>query len=79
MAALIFKLELLGNKPELGNDHAATFATVAALLVTFSTTGDFQRKWQTNRIAASAMENLAYDRIKPSASINMDAILIHIQ
>jgi hypothetical protein len=79
IAALILKLELLGNHIKLKNDLAALLATFAALLVTLSTTGDFQRKWQANRIAAAEMENLAYELARPSAATNLDAILTRIQ
>ncbi len=79
VAALVLKLELLGDQPRLRNDLAASLATVAALLVTLSTTGDFQRKWQANRIAAAAMENLAYELARPSAASNLDAVLTRIQ
>lgn len=79
MSALLLKLELLGDRPKLRNDLAASLATVAALLVTLSTTGDFQRKWNANRMAAAAMENLAYDLVRPAAATNLDAILTRIQ
>lgn len=36
-------------------------AVAAALLVTISTSGDFQRKWQANRTAAAELERAAYD------------------
>lgn len=35
-------------------------AVGAALLITVSTSGDFQRKWQANRIAAAELERLGY-------------------
>ncbi len=79
MAALILKLEWLEARPKLRNDLAASMATVAALLVTLSTTGDFQRKWHANRAAATAMENLAYELARPSAATNPDAVLTRIQ
>lgn len=79
MAALILKLELLGNRPRLRNDLAATMATVAALLVTLSTTGDFQRKWQANRMAAAEVANLAYELTRPSSATNLDAVVTRIQ
>jgi hypothetical protein len=78
-AALILKLELLGDHLKLKNDLAALLATLAALLVTLSTTGDFQQKWQANRIAAAEMENFAYELARPSAATNLDAILTRIQ
>ena len=31
------------------------------LLITISTSGDFQRKWHANRVAASELERTAYD------------------
>ena len=79
MAALFLKLEVLVSRPKLRNDLAASLATVAALLVTLSTTGDFHRKWQANRLAAAEMENLAYELVRPSAPTNLDAILTRIQ
>jgi hypothetical protein len=79
VAALILKLELLGGRPKLRNDLAASFATLAALLITLSTIGDFQRKWQANRIAAAEMENLAYELTRPSSATHLDAILTRIQ
>jgi len=79
LAALFLKLEVLRDSPKLRTDIAASLATVAALLVTLSTTGDFQRKWQANRGAAGEMENLAYELIRPSAVTNLDAIVTRIQ
>jgi hypothetical protein len=79
MAALILKFELLSDRPKLKNDLAASLATVAALLVTLSTTGDFQRKWHANRMAASAMENLAYELARTTPTMNLDSILTRIQ
>ena len=79
LAALILKLELLANRPHLRNDLSATLATFAALLVTLSTTGNFQQKWQANRIAAAEMENLTYELSRSTASTDIDAILSHIQ
>jgi hypothetical protein len=35
----------------------------AALLITLVTVGDFQKKWRANRLAATQMENLAYEFI----------------
>jgi len=79
MTGLFLKLEILASQPKVRNDLAAAMATFAALLVTLSTTGDFQRKWQANRAAAAAMENLAYELVRPAAAINLDAILTRIQ
>jgi hypothetical protein len=79
MAALFLKLEILLERQKLRNDLAAVLATVAALLVTLSTTGDFQRKWQANRIAASAMQNLVVDLARKTAKHDTDAILARYQ
>lgn len=77
LAGLLLKLEVLGSWPRLRNDLAASLAVLAALLVTLSTTGDFQRKWQANRIAAASMENLAYELLRPSA--DRDGVVGKIQ
>src|SRR5438874_430584 len=55
LAGVLLKLDLLASHQSLRNDLAATFAALAALFITLSTVGDFQRKWQANRTAASAM------------------------
>lgn len=79
LAALVLKLEILDSQPKIRNDLAAAMATIAALLVTLSTTGDFQRKWQANRTAAAAMENLAYELVRPTAALNLNTLLTRIQ
>lgn len=79
LAALLLKLDVLGAWPRLRNDLAAGFATLAALLVTLSTSGNFQAKWQANRLAASAMENLAYELIRPHSSVSLDEVVARIQ
>lgn len=79
LAGVVLKLESLAKRPALKNDLAASFAAIAALLITLSTVGDFQRKWQANRIAASAMENLAYELLKPERVTDRNAILERIQ
>jgi len=43
LAGLLLKLEVLSSWPRLRNDLAASLALLAALLVTLSTTGDFQQ------------------------------------
>jgi hypothetical protein len=63
LAGAIIKMDFLKDK-FWKNDVAAIFAVTAAILGVISTTGDFQRKWQANRLAASGMENLAYDLLK---------------
>lgn len=63
LAGAIIKMDFLEAKV-WKNDVAAIFAVTAAILGVISTTGDFQRKWQANRLAASGMENLAYELLK---------------
>lgn len=70
LAGVVLKLDILKDRPALKNDSAAALAAIAALLVTLSTSGDFQRKWQSNRIAADAMENLSYDLLKADKSLD---------
>jgi len=60
MAGLILKLETMTNE-RAKKDLAAGFAVAAALLITISTGGDFQRKWQANRIAAAELERTGYE------------------
>jgi signal transduction histidine kinase len=59
-AALVLKIETLGWTDAARKDLAAALAFVAALTVSVSTTGDFQRKWQANRLAAAQFERLGY-------------------
>ena len=79
MAGLLLKLELLQRWPKLKNDLAAISAMLAALLITLSTVGDFQRKWQANRVAASAMENLAYELINAKTPQDLERAITEIQ
>jgi hypothetical protein len=78
LAGLVLKLELLQTWPRFRNDLAATAAMLAALLITLSTTGDFQRKWQANRMAAAAMENLAYELVTLKTA-DLNAVIVEIQ
>jgi hypothetical protein len=61
MAAFVLKLECFPNRPDRKKDLAALGATIAAVLITLSTVGNFQQKWQANRLAATAMQNLVYE------------------
>ncbi len=61
LAALVLKLETLTRNEGAKKDFAALFSVTAALLITISTSGDFQRKWQANRIAAAELERTGYD------------------
>jgi hypothetical protein len=65
LAGLILKFEtILKNKEGVKKDVAAVFAVSAALLITISTSGDFQRKWQANRIAAAELEHTGYELLE---------------
>ncbi len=74
MAALILKLECLPNRPGMKKDLAALCATTAALLITLSTVGNFQQKWQSNRLAATAVQNLVYEVWKEDAKDNKASV-----
>jgi hypothetical protein len=61
LAGLILKLESIIPNEKLKKDIAAFLTLTAALLVTISTGGDFQRKWQANRTASAEIERTGYD------------------
>jgi hypothetical protein len=61
LAGLILKLEAFVTNEGMKKDIAALFSIAAALLITISTSGDFQRKWQANRIAAAELERIGYE------------------
>lgn len=61
LAALILKLETIVRSEAAKKDVAALLSVAAALLITISTSGDFQRKWQANRIAAAELESAGYE------------------
>ena len=60
LAGLILKLESIPIEDKPRKDVSATLAVTAAILITISTSGDFQRKWQANRIAAAELERAGY-------------------
>jgi hypothetical protein len=70
MAALILKWGGSPDRTEMKKDVAALCATTAALLITVSTVGNFQQKWQANRLAATAVQNLVYEVWKTDAADN---------
>ena len=61
LAALVLKLETLVKSDGAKKDLAALLSVAAALSITISTSGDFQRKWQANRIAAAELEHTGYE------------------
>jgi hypothetical protein len=68
LAGFVLKVKMFAKLSVAKEDLAALLAMLAALLVTLSTAGDFQRKWQSNRIAAGETEALAYDLLKAPLS-----------
>jgi uncharacterized membrane protein len=61
LAALVLKLETFVKSEGMKKDLAALLSVAAALMITISTSGDFQRKWQANRIAAAELEWTGYE------------------
>ena len=61
LAALVLKLETFVHSEGAKKDLAALLSVAAALMITISTSGDFQRKWQANRIAAAELERTGYE------------------
>lgn len=78
-AGVLLKLESLKERLGMRNDLAAIMAALASLLITLLTLGSFEEKWRSNRVAASGMENLAYELLKSGAADEKDAILTRIQ
>jgi len=60
LAALVLKVETIIRNESAKKDIAALLSVLAALFVTVSTSGDFQRKWQANRVAAAELERTGY-------------------
>jgi len=61
LAALTLKLESFIKNEGTKKDLAVAFSIIAALLMTLSTSGEFSRKWQANRIAAAELEKIGYE------------------
>ncbi len=68
LAGLILKIETIIKNESVKKDIAAVFAVGAALLITISASGDFQRKWQANRIAAAELERTGYELLEKGAA-----------
>ncbi len=64
LAGLILKFETIVKNDGAKKDIAALFSVAAAVLITISTSGDFQRKWQANRIAAAELERIGYELLE---------------
>ena len=61
LAAVVLKLETIIKNEGAKKDVAAILSVAAALMITVSTSGDFQRKWQANRLAAAELERAGYE------------------
>jgi hypothetical protein len=61
LSGLVLKLESFLQDEKAKKDIAALFTVSAAIMITVSTGGDFQRKWQANRAAAAKIEHLGYE------------------
>lgn len=59
-AGLVLKLESLISSDKVKKDVATTFAVVSALLITLSSSGQFDAKWRANRLAAAELERVGY-------------------
>lgn len=68
LAGLILKFETIVKNEGIKKDVAAIFAVAAALLITISSGGDFQRKWQANRIAAAELERTGYEFLEKNGA-----------
>lgn len=68
LAALVLKVETIIRNEAAKKDIAALLSVMAALLVTVSTSGDFQRKWQANRVAAAELERAGYRFLENSGA-----------
>lgn len=68
LAGLILKFESIVKDQAVKKDIAALFSVVAAIMITVSTSGDFQRKWQANRIAAAELERIGYELLAKSGA-----------
>lgn len=64
LAGLILKFETILKSESLKKDVAAILSVSAAIMITVSTSGDFQRKWQANRVAAAELERAGYELLQ---------------
>ena len=69
------KFESIVKDQAVKKDIAALFSVVAAMMITISTSGDFQRKWQANRIAAAELERIGYELLAKSGADSSISIL----
>ena len=65
LAALVLKLEFVGDEDKWQNDVAALFATMAAILGTVMSAGNFERRWRAARRARAALLQLKIELLDP--------------
>jgi hypothetical protein len=58
-------------KGDWRTDAAALLATLAAILGTASSTGNFERRWRTSRQARTTMQKLTVDLQFPDADLRL--------
>ncbi len=63
-AAVVLKLESFDQWEKQKKDVSVLLSVTATIMVTISTSGDFGRKWQANRIAAAELERIGYDYLQ---------------
>lgn len=66
IAALVLKLETFATKEAGKKDLSAILASTGAILAALSASGDFQMKWQANRVAAAEVESIAFVMLAPT-------------
>ncbi len=79
LAALFLKLETVIHDEKIKKDVSAILSVAAALLITISSSGDFQRKWQANRVAAAELEHIGYTFLRhngENARTYLDQVVI---
>ncbi|HBL31087.1 MAG TPA: hypothetical protein DD490_30030 [Acidobacteria bacterium] len=68
-SALVLKLEMEWLKGDGQTDAAALLATLAAILGTVSSTGNFERRWRSSRQARATMQKLQADLQNPDVDL----------
>ena len=75
-AGVVIKLQSTLRDEGRRSDVAAFLGAAGALLITVSALGGFEQHWRANRVAASEMENLAYQIL---ANPNQEQVIREIQ
>ncbi len=70
-SALVLKFDMALLKGVWQTDAAALLATLAAILGTVSSTGNFERRWRTSRQARTTMQKLTVDLQFPDADLRL--------